>query len=56
MDEFSGKDIQFVSDWLKASNLENLVDVFEGMYTLNTFFFILFILAVLICNFSTVFY
>ena len=32
MDEFLVKGIQFVSDWLKASNLPNLVDVFEGMY------------------------
>ncbi len=32
MDEFVGKNTKFVGDWLKASNLEKLVDIFEGMY------------------------
>ena len=30
MDEFVGKDVNFVCEWLKASNLEKLVAIFEG--------------------------
>ncbi|CAB3985526.1 uncharacterized protein LOC110046484 [Paramuricea clavata] len=29
MDQFAGKEIKFVSDWLKENNLEKLVDIFE---------------------------
>ena len=38
MDDFIGKSTKFVGDWLKASNLEKIVDIFEGMYTMNVIY------------------
>ena len=34
MEEFIGKDIQFVEDWLVRHGLDKLVDVFKVMFTL----------------------
>jgi hypothetical protein len=30
--EFEGKNVEFVSSWLKSKGLETLVDVFESKY------------------------
>ena len=38
MDDFIGKTTEFVGDWLKASNLEKIVDIFEGMFTMNVIY------------------
>ena len=32
MEEFKGRDIAFVSDWLTRKGLQKLCSIFEGMY------------------------